>query len=145
MSSRRCARIGCNLGGEQSGHIILGDYCTTGDGLIAALQVLAAIVETGAPASEVCNVFEPVPQLLHNVRFTGGVAAARRDAVKAAIAAGESRLGAAGRLLVRKSGTEPLIRIMAEGEDETLVAAVVEEIADAIRRGRERADERAAE
>ena len=124
-------RIGSNLGGEQSGHIILGDYCTTGDGLMAALQVLAAIVETGARASEVCNVFTPTPQLLRNIRFGGGAPLEAR-AVKAAIKAGESRLGARGRLLVRKSGTEPLIRIMAEGEDEALVTAVVDEIAGAI-------------
>jgi phosphoglucosamine mutase len=124
-------RLGCNLGGEQSGHIILGDYSTTGDGLIAALQVLAAIVDTGAPASRVCKVFDPVPQLLRNVRFLGG-APLQATSVKAAIGAGERRLGSAGRLLVRKSGTEPLIRIMAEGEDEALVAAVVEEIAAAV-------------
>ncbi len=124
-------RLGCNLGGEQSGHIILGDYCTTGDGLMAALQVLSAIVETGAPASELCNVFTPIPQLLRNVRFTGGAPLQDR-AVKTAIAAGERRLGTTGRLLVRASGTEPLIRIMAEGEDEALVAAVVEEIADVV-------------
>jgi phosphoglucosamine mutase len=121
-------RLGCNLGGEQSGHIILGDYCTTGDGLMAALQVLAAIVETEASASELCNVFTPIPQLLRNVRFAGGAPLEDR-AVKQAIAAGERRLGPTGRLLVRKSGTEPLIRIMAEGEDEALVAAVVDEIA----------------
>jgi phosphoglucosamine mutase len=124
-------RIGSNLGGEQSGHIILGEFSTTGDGLIAALQVLAAIVETGAPASEVLNVFTPVPQLLRNVRYAGGQPLEARP-VKAAIKAGERRLGSAGRLLVRKSGTEPLIRIMAEGEDETLVAEVVEEIAGAV-------------
>jgi phosphoglucosamine mutase len=124
-------RLGSNLGGEQSGHIILGDYCTTGDGLMAALQVLAAIVETGAPASEVCNVFAPIPQLLRNIRFGGGQPLEARG-VKAAIKAGESRLGATGRILVRKSGTEPLIRIMAECEDEAIVAAVVDEIAAAI-------------
>jgi phosphoglucosamine mutase len=124
-------RIGSNLGGEQSGHIILGDYSTTGDGLIAALQVLAALVETGAPASQVCKVFEPMPQLLRNVRANGG---AELEAlhVLAAISAGQTRLGGSGRLLVRKSGTEPLIRIMAEGEDESLVASVVEEIAAAL-------------
>jgi phosphoglucosamine mutase len=120
-------RMGSNLGGEQSGHIILGDYCTTGDGLMAALQVLAAIVETGAPASRVCNVFTPIPQLMRNIRAHGG--ALEQRSVKAAIADGERRLGSAGRLLVRKSGTEPLIRIMAEGEDEALIAAVIEEIA----------------
>ncbi len=124
-------RLGCNLGGEQSGHIILGDHSTTGDGLIAALQVLAAIAETGAQASQVCNVFEPVPQLLRNVRINGGAALESKD-ILAAISAGQSRLGTKGRLLVRKSGTEPLIRIMAEGEDKSLVAAVVEEIAAAL-------------
>ncbi len=113
-------RIGSNLGGEQSGHIILSDYSTTGDGLIAALQVLAAIVETDAPASQVGKVFEPVPQILHNVRCDGA-RALRSAAVKAAIGAAEKRLGTAGRLLVRKSGTEPLLRIMAEGEDEALL------------------------
>src|SRR6185437_2230438 len=124
-------RIGSNLGGEQSGHVILGDYSTTGDGLMTALQVLAAIIETGAPASQVCNVFTTVPQLLRNVRFVGGAPLQTR-AVRDAIAAGEARLGSAGRLLVRKSGTEPLIRIMAEGEDEALVAAIVEEIAASV-------------
>jgi phosphoglucosamine mutase len=124
-------RLGCNLGGEQSGHIILGDHSTTGDGLIAALQVLAAIAETGARASQVCNIFEPVPQLLRNVRVNGGEALESKD-ILAAISAGQSRLGTKGRLLVRKSGTEPLIRIMAEGEDKSLVASVVEEIAAAL-------------
>jgi phosphoglucosamine mutase len=124
-------RLGSNLGGEQSGHIVLGDYSTTGDGLMAGLQVLAAIVETSAPASRVCNVFARVPQLLKNVRFAGG---APLDAapVKKAISAGERRLGKAGRLVVRKSGTEPLIRIMAEGEDEALVASIVDDIAAAV-------------
>jgi phosphoglucosamine mutase len=125
-------RRGCNLGGEQSGHIILGDHSTTGDGLIAALQVLAAIVELGAPASRVCRVFEPVPQRLLNLRIEGG-APLESKAVKKAIAAGEQRLGERGRLLVRKSGTEALIRIMAEGEDETLVATVVDDVAAAVR------------
>jgi phosphoglucosamine mutase len=124
-------KLDSNLGGEQSGHLVLGDYSTTGDGLMAALQVLAAIVETGARASTVCKVFTPVPQLLRNVRFAGG-APLEAASVKAAIGAGERRLGKAGRLVVRKSGTEPLIRIMAEGEDETLVAAVVDEIAEVV-------------
>jgi phosphoglucosamine mutase len=119
--------LGCNLGGEQSGHIILSDYATTGDGLIAALQVLAAIVETGRQASEVCRVFEPVPQLLRNVRFGQGrpLEAAR---VKRTIAAAEARLGAKGRLVIRNSGTEPVIRVMAQGEDEGLLTSVVDEI-----------------
>ncbi|HKW54993.1 MAG TPA: phosphoglucosamine mutase, partial [Stellaceae bacterium] len=124
-------KLGSNLGGEQSGHLILGDYSTTGDGLMAALQVLAALVETGAPASQVCNIFAPVPQLLKNVRFAGG-APLEAASVKKAIGAGERRLGKAGRLVVRKSGTEPLIRIMAEGEDGKLVAAIVDEIAQAV-------------
>jgi phosphoglucosamine mutase len=125
-------KLGSNLGGEQSGHIILGDASTTGDGLMAALQVLAAIVETGAPASQVCNVFKPVPQLLKNVRFTGG-APLETAPVKQAISTGEQRLGESGRLLVRKSGTEPLIRIMAEGVDEKLVRAIVDDIAAAVK------------
>src|SRR6185437_7394056 len=124
-------RLGSNLGGEPSGHIILGDYSTTGDGLIAALQVLAALVETGAPASAVLNVFEPIPQVLRNVRVNGANLLDDR-AVKAAVAAGERRLGKAGRLLVRKSGTEPLIRIMAEGEDQTLVTEIVDGVAAAV-------------
>ncbi|HTZ37992.1 MAG TPA: phosphoglucosamine mutase [Stellaceae bacterium] len=122
---------GCNVGGEQSGHIILSDYATTGDGLIAALQVMARIVETGKRASEVCQLFQPVPQLLRNVRFGEGrpIEAPR---VKKAIAAGEARLGAAGRLVIRASGTEPVIRVMAQGEDETLLAAVVDDICEAV-------------
>jgi phosphoglucosamine mutase len=118
---------GFNLGGEQSGHIILSDYSTTGDGLIAALQVLAVLVHEDKPAAQVCRVFEPMPQLLRNVRFNGG-APLEDGAVKQAIADGEARLGKAGRLLIRKSGTEPLIRVMAEGEDEALVSSVVGDI-----------------
>ena len=125
-------RRGANLGGEQSGHIILGDHSTTGDGLIAALQVLAAIVETGAPASTVCGVFAPVPQRLLNLRVENA-SALEHKVVKQAIAEGERRLGERGRLLVRKSGTEPLIRIMAESEDETLVTTVVDDVASAVR------------
>jgi len=123
--------LGCNLGGEQSGHIILADYATTGDGLIAALQVLASIVETGRRASEVCRLFTPVPQLLRSVRFGDGQPL-EAAAVKRAIAGGEARLAAAGRLVIRESGTEPVIRVMAESEDETLVAAVIDEICEAI-------------
>ena len=123
---------GYNVGGEQSGHIILSDYGRTGDGLVAALQVLAELVIAGKPASEVLNLFQPLPQLLKNVRFDGG-APLETDSVKAAISAGETRLGAAGRLVIRKSGTEPLIRVMAEGEDEALVGEVVETICDAVR------------
>ena len=123
--------LGCNLGGEQSGHIILSDYATTGDGLIAALQVLAAIVETGKRASDVCRVFEPVPQMLRNVRFGDGRPLEAR-AVQRAIADGEARLGAGGRLVIRNSGTEPVIRVMAQGEDEALLSQVVDEICDSI-------------
>ena len=124
--------LGCNLGGEQSGHIILADYATTGDGLIAALQVLASIVETGRPASQVCRLFTPVPQYAGSVRH-GNVVPLDRPAVQRAIADGEARLGSAGRLLIRRSGTEPVIRVMAEGEDEELVASVVDEICATLR------------
>jgi phosphoglucosamine mutase len=123
---------GYNVGGEQSGHIILTDYATTGDGLVAGLQVLAALVESGRPASELLNLFEPLPQLLKNVRFEGG-APLETEGVKRAIAEGEARLGNAGRLVIRKSGTEPLIRVMAEGEDEALVEQVVDSICDAVK------------
>src|SRR5713226_113177 len=123
--------LGCNLGGEQSGHIILSDYATTGDGLIAALQVLAAIVETGQRASEVCRVFDPVPQLLRNVRFEHGKPLEARR-VQQAIAAGEARLGTAGRLVIRNSGTEPVIRGMAQGGDGALLARVGDEICEVI-------------
>ncbi len=120
-----------NLGGEQSGHIIISDYSTTGDGLIAALQVLAVVVAAGKPASEVCRVFEPLPQVLRNVEFNGGKPLEEK-AVKKAIKEGEGRLGSTGRLLIRPSGTEPVIRVMAEGEDEALVSAVVSDIAGVI-------------
>ncbi len=120
----------CNIGGEQSGHLILADHSTTGDGLVAALQVLAALVASGRPASEVLHLFDPLPQLLKSVRFTG--APLERDSVKAVIAAGEARLNGNGRLLIRKSGTEPVIRVMAESEDKALVKAVVEDICAAV-------------
>jgi phosphoglucosamine mutase len=123
---------GFNVGGEQSGHIILSDYITTGDGLISALQVLAVVVETGRRASEVCRVFEPLPQLLKNVRYEDG-RPLESEIVIQAIADGERRLGEKGRLLIRESGTEPVIRVMAEGEDEDLVGAVVDEICGVIR------------
>ncbi len=122
---------GCNLGGEQSGHIILADHSTTGDGLIAALQVLAVLVDEGRPASRACRIFDPYPQVLKNVSFQGG-APLEDAAVKKSIGAGEERLGAKGRLLIRKSGTEPLIRVMAEGEDEALVRSVVDDVAAVI-------------
>ncbi len=127
----RMRQDGYNLGGEQSGHIVLSDYSTTGDGLIAALQVLAVVVTTGKPASEVCRVFEPLPQVLRNVEFNGGQPLEEK-AVQKAIAEGETRLGPSGRLLIRKSGTEPVIRVMAEGEDEALISAVVGDIVGVI-------------
>jgi phosphoglucosamine mutase len=122
---------GFNVGGEQSGHIILSDYTTTGDGLVAALQVLDVVKRSGRPVSETCRRFEPVPQVLKNVRYNGGVPL-ENAAVKKAIAAGESRLGAAGRLVIRPSGTEPVIRVMAEGDDRQAVEAVVNEIVGAV-------------
>jgi len=122
---------GMNVGGEQSGHIILTDHATTGDGLVAGLQVLAALVERGRPASELLHVFEPVPQLLKNVRFNGG-APLESKAVQAAIAGAESELGGRGRLIIRKSGTEPLIRVMAEGDDPVLVERLVDRICKAV-------------
>ena len=122
---------GFNVGGEQSGHLILSDHATTGDGLIAALQILAVMVASGKPASELLHSFDPLPQLLKNVRFAGG-APLDTAPVKAAILAGEARLNGAGRLLIRKSGTEPLIRVMAEGEDIGVVTEVVDEICAAV-------------
>ncbi|MFD1626113.1 phosphoglucosamine mutase [Azospirillum griseum] len=125
---------GYNVGGEQSGHVVLSDYSTTGDGLIAALQVLAVLIQSnGRPASELCRVFSPVPQKLTNVRFAPGSKPLEDAQVQSAIRDGEARLAASGRLLIRKSGTEPLIRVMAEGDDETLVHQVVADIADTIR------------
>jgi len=122
---------GCNIGGEQSGHIIMSDYATTGDGLMAALQVLAALVASGKPASELLHLFDPLPQLLKNVRFAGGTPLETLG-VQQRIAEGEARLNGTGRLLIRKSGTEPLIRVMAEGEDLALVTEVVDSICDAV-------------
>jgi phosphoglucosamine mutase len=129
-------REGLNIGGEQSGHIVLSDFSTTGDGLIAALQVLAVIVGEGIPASTAAHMFEPVPQLLKNVRVNGSAPQAilARDTVKKAIAGAEKRLGVSGRILVRKSGTEPLIRVMGEGDKESEVAEAVGLITQAIER-----------
>ena len=120
-----------NLGGEQSGHLIFDDYATTGDGLIAALQVLAVLVASGKPASVVCDKFEALPQILKNVRYSGG-SPLEAASVKAAIADAEKRLKSNGRLLIRNSGTEPLIRVMAEGEDPVLVEAIVDGVCAAI-------------
>ncbi|MCH8182006.1 MAG: phosphoglucosamine mutase [Proteobacteria bacterium] len=124
-------RNGYNLGGEQSGHIIMSDFATTGDGLIAALQVLAVLVEEKRPASEVGRTFDPVPQTLRNVRCVNG-APLEDSRVRQAIDDGTARLGEGGRLLIRKSGTEPVIRVMAEGRDEALVGEVVDNIVGAL-------------
>jgi len=122
---------GFNVGGEQSGHIILSDFSTTGDGLIAALQVLAVLAEEHNAASDAAHLYEPLPQVLENVRFRKG--SPLEDAkVKSSIDDANAKLGASGRILVRKSGTEPMIRVMAEGDDESLVRAVVRQIAAAI-------------
>jgi phosphoglucosamine mutase len=124
-------KTGCNVGGEQSGHMILLDHGTTGDGTVAALQVLAALVKSGKPASELLHLFDPVPQLLKNVRFSGG-RPLEEESVKAAIASAEAQLTGRGRLVIRPSGTEPVIRVMAEGDDEAEVRAVVEAICSAV-------------
>ncbi|MCA0359231.1 MAG: phosphoglucosamine mutase [Proteobacteria bacterium] len=129
---QRMREGGFNVGGEQSGHLILSDFSTTGDGLIAALQVLAVMVESDQPMSALGRQFEPVPQLLENVRFAGGKPLEAK-AVKEAIADGESQLNGSGRIVVRASGTEPLIRIMAEGDDPALVKKVVKSIASAVK------------
>ncbi len=123
---------GWNLGGEQSGHIVMTDYATTGDGLIAGLQFLAAMVDTGKPASALTQSFETVPQKLTNVRYAVGQEPLSADSVKAAIAAGEEKLKANGRLLIRKSGTEPLIRVMGECEDQALLDMVIGDIVTAV-------------
>ena len=122
---------GYNVGGEQSGHIVLSDFSTTGDGLIAALQVLAVVKASQKPVSEVCSLFEPLPQILKNVRFKKGRPLGEKS-VKDAIADGENRLGEQGRLIIRPSGTEPLIRVMGEGDDAVLVNAVVDDIVGAL-------------
>jgi phosphoglucosamine mutase len=122
---------GFNFGGEQSGHIIMTDHATTGDGLMAALQILSAIVQSGRPASETCRRFEPLPQLLRNVRVADAAALAAPGVVSA-VKAGEARLGKDGRVLVRRSGTEALIRVMAEGDDRALVESVVGDICVAL-------------
>jgi len=128
----RMREKGCNIGGEQSGHVIVGDYSTTGDGLMAALQVLSTIAESGRKASEICRRFTPLPQLLRNVRHSGGKPLERPE-VREAITDAEARLGRTGRLVIRPSGTEPVIRVMAEGEDEVLVEAVVDQIVQALK------------
>lgn len=137
---------GINVGGEQSGHLILSDFATTGDGLLAALQVLAVLVRQQRPASEVLQVFQRLPQRLKNVRFTGP-SPLRDPTVQSAIGAAERRLGASGRVLIRESGTEPLVRVMAEGEDSEMVADVVDsmcEVIATVTRSREAAPQEAA-
>ena len=123
---------GFNVGGEQSGHIILTDYATTGDGLVAALQVLAELVRQDKPASDVLHLFDTVPQLLKNVRFSGGKPL-EADSVKRVIASAEAELNGKGRLVIRPSGTEPVIRVMAEGDDEAQVTRVVDAVCDAVK------------
>jgi phosphoglucosamine mutase len=120
-----------NVGGEQSGHIVLSDFGTTGDGLVAALQVLAAVKRLDKPVSEVCHRFEPVPQLLKNVRFAGGKPLEDKQ-VKSAIADAQSELSNRGRLVIRPSGTEPLIRVMAEGDDPSQLEKIVDGLIDVI-------------
>jgi phosphoglucosamine mutase len=122
---------GYNVGGEQSGHIILSDFTTTGDGLIAALQVLAVIRREGRPASEVCHRFDPVPQVMKNFRYKGGQPL-ENDRVRRVIADAEAKLGSGGRLVIRPSGTEPVIRVMGEGDNADLVEAVVNDIVEVL-------------
>ena len=128
----RMRGAGFNLGGEQSGHIVMTDYATTGDGLIAGLQFLAAMADSGRRASELVAQFEPVPQMLKNVRYAAGADPLSVEAVQAEIARAEARLDGSGRVLIRKSGTEPLIRVMAEAEDETVLREVVDGIVAAV-------------
>ena len=123
---------GYNVGGEQSGHIVLSDFSTTGDGLVTALQLLAVVAQSGKPVSEICNRFAPLPQVLKNVRYKNGGAPLDNVAVRRAIDTGKSRLGKSGRLVIRPSGTEPVIRVMAEGDDEKLVKTVVSDIVHAL-------------
>lgn len=130
----RMRELGYNLGGEQSGHVILSDYGTTGDGLVTAMQVLAAVKKLGRRASEVCRCFEPLPQVLKNVRARGAARTLKQEPVVAAIEAGRRRLEGSGRLVIRPSGTEPVIRVMGEGDDPEIVASVVDEICDALSR-----------
>jgi phosphoglucosamine mutase len=122
---------GYNVGGEQSGHMILSDYCTTGDGLVAAMQVMAVVKRRAKPVSEVCHAFDPLPQILKNVRFKGGKPL-ETDSVTKAIQAAKAKLGEDGRLVIRPSGTEPVIRVMAEGDDRNLVESIVDEVCEAV-------------
>jgi len=123
---------GFNVGGEQSGHVVLSDYATTGDGLVTALQVLAVVIQSGKPVSEVCNQFEPIPQVLKNVRFRKGQPLDDQKVIKV-IGESKGKLGKTGRLVIRPSGTEPVIRVMAEGDDAKLIGKVVNDIVDALK------------
>ena len=120
-----------NVGGEQSGHIVLSDFATTGDGLVAALQVMACVQRMGRPVSEVCQRFEPVPQVLKNVRYSGGNPL-NDSAVQSAIVDAEATLGSSARLVIRPSGTEPLIRVMAEGDDRAQIESIVDGLVSVI-------------
>jgi phosphoglucosamine mutase len=124
---------GCNLGGEQSGHIIMSDYATTGDGIIAALQMLAIAVSTNKTINEITRVFEPLPQQLLNLRI-GNINPLEEEEVKKLITQGQSRLGEQGRVLIRKSGTEPLIRVMVEGQCQEMVAEIVASLGEVIQK-----------
>ena len=124
---------GYNVGGEPSGHIILSDYATTGDGFVAALQVLAVVKKNNRPVSEVCHRFDPLPQVLKNVRYREGQPLDHAT-VRTAIAHAEQRLGHQGRLIIRPSGTEPVIRVMGEGDDKILIEEVVDGIIEALNR-----------
>ena len=127
----RMREKGYNVGGEQSGHVIFSDYSTTGDGLVSALQILAVVQKVGRPVSEVCHKFDPLPQILRNVRFSGGKPLENPTVAKA-IADARARLGDRGRLVIRPSGTEPVIRVMAEAEDKSLVDALVSDVCEAV-------------
>jgi phosphoglucosamine mutase len=123
---------GYNIGGEQSGHMILSDYCTTGDGLVAAMQVMAVVKRQGRPVSDVCHAFEPLPQVLKNVRYSGGQPLEKTEVAKA-IEAAREKLGSEGRLVIRPSGTEPVIRVMAEGDNRALIEQLVDEVCEAVK------------
>ena len=127
----RMREKGYNVGGEQSGHIIFSDYSTTGDGLVSALQVLAVVHKRGRSVSEVCRRFEPLPQVLRNVRFNGGMPLENPTVAKA-IAEAKARLGDRGRLVVRPSGTEPVIRVMGEADDKALADRLVGDVCEAV-------------
>ena len=129
--AKAMAQSGYNLGGEQSGHIIMSDYCTTGDGLLAAMQVLRALKETDKPASDLLNVFEPLPQVLRNARYHAETILEHPQVI-AAIREGEALLAKSGRLVIRKSGTEPVVRVMAEGDDQQLIEKIVLEISRSV-------------